>query len=318
MDIKAIIRELLFEHDCVIIPGFGGFIGNFSPARHDRATGMFYPPVKQISFNRSLNHNDGLLISKISRVSGLNYGDSRKLAEEFAKVTTDRLDRGERVIFEHIGTFFHNRENKIQFEPEPNINYHAGSFGLEPFQYLPDKGYDVRKGIFRRLDKEPVMIHHSRRNLWRAAVIIPLLALLVAVPLKTDLFKTKVEATSLNPLVTAEFESNRMAVDEELAAISFSGTADTAVEPEPVTEVIPVPDISTRAPYGIITGSFKSEKNAMVHLEILESEGFVPEINLASNGFYRVTATRCVDLEAAITARDKITRKFPNAWIARL
>ncbi len=66
MDVTAFIRELLFGHDCVIVPGFGGFIGNYTPARIDKRTGTFYPPVKQISFNRNLNHNDGLLVGKIS------------------------------------------------------------------------------------------------------------------------------------------------------------------------------------------------------------------------------------------------------------
>ncbi len=66
MDITAFIRELLFGHDCVIVPGFGGFIGNYTPARIDKSTSTFYPPVKQISFNRNLNHNDGLLVGRIS------------------------------------------------------------------------------------------------------------------------------------------------------------------------------------------------------------------------------------------------------------
>lgn len=314
MDIKAVIRELLFEHDCVIIPGFGGFIGNFSPARIDKVTGMFYPPIKQISFNRNLNHNDGLLISKISMVTGLNYGDSRRLVEEFVMLITGKLARGEKVVFDHIGWFVNNRENNVQFEPEANINYHPGSFGLESFHCLPSGGYDVRRRVIRHIDKQPVNSHHTARNLWRAAVIIPLLALLVAIPLKTDLFKAKVEATSMNPLVTAEFESNRKAVDAEVVTL-----------PSPVSETVEEP--SAAAPetvavstgtYSIITGSFKSEQNAMEHLEILRDEGFTPEIKQAANGFFRVTAARCKDLESAISTRDSITGKFPGAWITRL
>ena len=71
------------------------------------------------------------------------------------------------------------------------------------------------KGLCRHLDKDPVRHSSFRKILWRAAVIIPLLSVLVAVPLKTDLFKTRVETTNLNPLVTAEFEHNKKAVDEE-------------------------------------------------------------------------------------------------------
>ena len=45
-DITVYIRELLFRHDCVIIPGFGAFIGNYFPSHIDRNEGLFYPPVK--------------------------------------------------------------------------------------------------------------------------------------------------------------------------------------------------------------------------------------------------------------------------------
>ena len=79
MDIAAFIRELLFGNDCVIIPGFGGFIGNYSQAHIDNNTGTFYPPVRQISYNRNLSHNDGLLVGMISGSSNISYGDAINL-----------------------------------------------------------------------------------------------------------------------------------------------------------------------------------------------------------------------------------------------
>ena len=189
MDITAFIRELLFGHDCVIVPGFGGFIGNYTPARIDKSTGTFYPPVKQISFNRNLNHNDGLLIGRISMSSKINYGDSRNLVEEFVTGLRKKLEKGEKVVFDNIGSFINNQEGNVQFEPDGNANYHLDSYGLEPFQYLPLEGYDVRKRIIRHIEKDPIKQASRRKALLRAAVIIPLLSLLVVVPLKTDIFK---------------------------------------------------------------------------------------------------------------------------------
>lgn len=308
MDTKAFIRELLFIHDCVIIPGFGGFIGNFSPAYADESSGTFYPPVKKISFNSNLNHNDGLLTGKISQATGVNYGDARHLVEEFAKELKARLAKGEKVEFDHIGTFVYNKESNIMFEPEPNINYHAGSFGLEAFQWHPAREYDVRKRVARHIIKEPVRISTSRKNLWRAAVLIPVLALLIVIPLKTDRFKTKVEATSLNPLVTAEFENNKKAIDE--AAIIVP---DTTMTVKPEAEAPPVDE----AQYTIITGSFKSESNALSHVEILKADGYEPEIHQASNGFYRVTAMTCTSKGTALSTRDSISKKFPGTWISK-
>jgi hypothetical protein len=323
LDTKAFIRELLFGHDCVIIPGFGGFIGNFSPAHIDKITGTFYPPVKKISFNRNLNHNDGLLISKISRSTGVNYGDARHLVQEFVMEMTGKLARGEKVVFDHIGTFVNNHENNVQFEPEANINYYAGSFGLESFQCVPVRDYDVRKRIIRHIDKDPLKQASIRKNLWRAAIIIPILALLIAIPLKTDLFKAKVETTSMNPLVTAEFENNKKAVDEALviipdSSISVKPETPSIVKPETSVTVKPeTPAAALEYNYRIITGSFKSEQNALSHVNSLKADGFNPEITQAASGFFRVTATTCRDMKTAVSTRDSISKKFPGSWISK-
>jgi len=315
MDLKAVIRELLFGHECVIIPGFGGFIGNFSPARIDSSTGTFYPPVRKISFNKNLDYNDGLLISKISRIRVLNYGDSRRIVEEFVKDLNNRLARGEKVIFDHIGNFVLNHEKSIQFEPEININYYLGSFGLEPFQCYPVKGYDVRRRVTRHIDKEPVRQNNMRRKMWRAAIALPILAMIVLVPLKTSLFKTKVESSVMNPLVTAEFENNRRAVDElkNLASDSIMQVNPILTEPEATEPAVPV----SEKIYGVVTGSFKSEENAISHVNILKMQGYDPEIIAASNGFYRVIAIYCTDIEAAIEKKDSISRQFPGTWVSK-
>ena len=186
MDITAFIRELLFGHDCVIVPGFGGFIGNYAPAHVDRSSGTFYPPVKQISFNRNLNHNDGLLIGRISGSLNINYGDARTSVEKFVADLRKKLENGEKVVFDSIGSFINNQEGNVQFEPDRTSNYHLDSYGLESFQCFPLEGYDVRKRIIRHSSRDPLKQGSFRKILWRAAIVIPLLSVMVAVPFKTD------------------------------------------------------------------------------------------------------------------------------------
>ena len=318
VDVTAFIRELLFGHDCVIVPGFGGFIGNYTPARIDKSTGTFYPPVKQISFNRNLNHNDGLLVGRISISSKINYGDSRNLVEEFVIGLRKKLEKGEKVVFDNIGSFVNNHEGNVQFEPDRKVNYHLDSYGLEPFQCLPLEGYDVRRRIIRHVEKDPIKQASIRKVLWRAAVIIPLLSLLVVVPLKTDLFKAKVEATTMNPLVTAEFENNKKAVDE--ANYSESPKIEEKVKPisnEITTTEVVAPVFSETNDYFVITGSFKLKENADSQVNMLKEEGFTPEIVTADNGFYRVCAMMCNDMKTAVIKKDSITKKFPGTWVSR-
>jgi hypothetical protein len=318
VDITAFIRELLFGHDCVIVPGFGGFIGNYTPAQIDRSSDTFYPPVKQISFNRNLNHNDGLLVGKISSTLNINYGDARTIAEKFVADLRKKLENGERIVFDNIGSFINNHEGNVQFEPDRSVNYHLDSFGLESFQCIPLEGYDVRKRIVKHIEKDPVRHISTRKILWRAAVIVPLLSVIVAVPLMTDIFKPKVEASTMNPLVAEEFEHNRAAIEktEKLTveiAPEISAKADEVVTVKEVEKNIG----SASGRFQLITGSFKSRENAQKQVKMLEEEGFSPEIVSSTSGFFRVSAITCNDIESAESKKDSLAGKFPGAWIIR-
>ena len=327
MDITAFIRELLFSHDCVILPGFGGFIGNYSPARVDKATCTFYPPVKLISFNRNLNHNDGLLIGKISSSAGIHYGEAKNLVEEFVAEIKKSLSKGEKVIFEKIGTFQNNSEGNVQFEPDREVNYHLNSYGLTSFHFPLIEGYDVRRRLLKEPSEESTGSTGSRKYLWRAAVIIPLIGALIAVPLITDIFKTRVQATSMNPLVLSTSDSSRNekpAVKKEEGTTTKTPANNTAINTQPSEQNIKpeifspnLSDISSEE-YCVITGSFKSESNASVLKKKLEGEGYSPEIISGPNGFYRVSAVRCRTLSEANTIKEKLETRYSGAWVTRI
>jgi nucleoid DNA-binding protein len=324
LDITAHIRELLFGHDCVIIPGFGGFIGNYTPARIDKNTNTFYPPVKQISFNRNLNHNDGLLIGKISESLQVNYGDARSMAEQFATDITKRLAKGEKVVFDHIGTFMNNHEGNVQFEPDRDANYHLNSYGLGSFQFMPLEGYDLRKRVAGSETRDPLKQVTLRKYLWRAAVIVPLLGIVIAVPLTTNLFKTRVESTNLNPLASVETENKREAANNDKQTDTGLPVIKNIPETAPTTETIVPSNAAAEASSGpaesyyVIAGSFQSESNAMNLMKKLSGEGYTPELINGPNGFYRVGVSRCGNLAEAVQKKDSISRKYSGAWIARI
>jgi cell division septation protein DedD len=343
LDITAIIRELLFGHDCVIVPGFGGFVCNYMPSRIDRSSGTFHPPVRQITFNRNLLHNDGLLIQKICS-TGITYGDARSMVEEYVSGIRKKLERGEEVRLEKIGAFSKNHEGSLEFEPDANVNYHLDSFGLEPFRCYPLEGYDVRKRIIPAT--EDAHRPAFRKYLWRAAVIIPLAIAVVAVSLNTNLLRPGLELTSMNPVMNAQLEHNKAAVDS-METIVLKAKDTTVHEQEAVApEVIPViedtpaeqPAVSKTSvnntvpataketssvkitavrQYYIITGSFQSEENAGKQVRLLQAEGFNPQVVAGENGFYRVCAMACPDLQTAIVKKETIEEKFPGSWISR-
>ena len=57
------IELLLLEHDCVIVPGLGGFIANHMEAHYDQeGDRTFLPPYRTVVYNQQLQINDGLLV----------------------------------------------------------------------------------------------------------------------------------------------------------------------------------------------------------------------------------------------------------------
>lgn len=223
-DISGYIRELLFGHDCVIIPGFGAFIGNYFPSRVDRSEGMFYPPSRKITFNRHLTGNDGLLIGHISSSLGIGYGEARDMVIEWAEGIRKKIMAGNQVSMDHLGVFSLNNEGAIIFDPDLSVNYLLTSYGLTAYHRNPVSGFDVRKRTLERRHEHPVSQPSVRRLLMRAAVIIPVLVALALVPFNDRIFKGRVDESTMNPLASAELEYNRKQIDAAVKVVIPEGT----------------------------------------------------------------------------------------------
>lgn len=331
-DINAYIRELLFGHDCVIVPGFGAFIGNFSPASIDRGEGLFYPPSKKITFNRHLTTNDGLLIGHISARKGIGYGESRDIVADYAEVLRRRIAGGDQVTLEHIGTFSTNREGNLIFEPDSDASYLLTSYGLDSYHRRPVADFDIRKRVLEIHEKPSMRQPSVRRLLTRAAVIIPLLVAMALVPFNNKIFKGKVAESSLNPLATAELEFNRAQINSEKVEtdpgiVSDSGSAVTpAVSTEaevtvaPAVKEEPVPVFVPAKPafrYMLVTGSFQTEANALTMVEKLRSRGYSPEVAAGPNGYLRVSAVTFESFTEAKEALASLITAFPETWVCK-
>ena len=348
-DIGGYIRELLFGHDCVIIPGFGAFIGNYFPSRIDRREGMFYPPSRKVTFNRHLTGNDGLLIGHISSHLGIGYGESRDMVIEWAEGLRKKILAGSQVNMEHLGTFSLNNEGAIIFDPDLSVNYLLSSYGLTAYHRQPVSGFDVRRRVLERRHEQPVSQPSVRRLLMRAAVIIPVLVALALVPFNDHIFKGRVDESTMNPLASAELEYNRKQID---AAVNIAVPADKVTEEqasattassgeqmEPAAAIVtgdmqagrvtnenPVsreeaparlPEVVHDYRYLVIIGSFQGEENALTMVEKLRRQGFDPEVAGGPDGFLRVSAVSFDNIDDAKTSLAKLRTDFPGAWVYR-
>ncbi|GAJ00206.1 unnamed protein product, partial [marine sediment metagenome] len=202
MDISSYIKDLLLLHDCVIVPKFGGFVANYRAAEINYSNNTLSPPAKDISFNKSLVHNDGLLISYISKCKGIGYIDAKRIVSDFVTETQKKLEKGKKVTFDEIGLFYNDSQHNLQFEPDPSTNFLIDSFGLSFFQFSTIEDYDVSKRIQRKFkDKEAVKIFIKRQTVRRILIGIPLLLALSLIPLKIKYIENfRSDSFSLSPL----------------------------------------------------------------------------------------------------------------------
>ena len=105
LDLGQYIVQLLLSHDCVIVPGFGGFVANYQDAVHNESSHTFYPPSKKIVFNSSLSHNDGLLISSVAEQLGVGYDEAAQLVAQSVDEAWIMLEKGNTLKLEGIGFF---------------------------------------------------------------------------------------------------------------------------------------------------------------------------------------------------------------------
>lgn len=134
--IEKAIRDLLYEHDYIMIPGFGAFIVNYIPAEFSSENNSFSPPVRTVSFNSMLKQDDGLITTYLSRNYAMSIDDAKKAIAEFASQLKQKLSIQKSFSIEGIGNFILNTENNIVFEPTKQTNYFTESFGFEKFYTL--------------------------------------------------------------------------------------------------------------------------------------------------------------------------------------
>ncbi len=133
MNIGPYISELLYDYECVVLPGFGGFIVNDKPASINRITHQFKPPFRQIIFNVHLSANDGLLTDHIAHTEGLTYQEVKTRLDAVVAAYRKQLEKGQKVFVGKIGELYFDENKHIVFDQNTATNYNPNSFGLTGF-----------------------------------------------------------------------------------------------------------------------------------------------------------------------------------------
>ncbi len=172
MRLEVFIADLLFDHDCVVVPDFGGLVANYRSARLNRISHELFPPSKHVGFNKNLVKNDGLLANHIASVLGIGYKDALSRIAETVANYEELLKKDGRISWEKIGVFFKDRSGQLQFIPDEQENFLTEAYGLSPIQLRPVSKEEIIETPVIELVSPS---EKSRNTGWKvaAAVLIP-------------------------------------------------------------------------------------------------------------------------------------------------
>jgi cell division septation protein DedD len=325
MNIEHYLSDLLYEYDCVIIPGLGGFIGNNSPSRVNSIHHTFFPPCKSLLFNINLKQNDGLLANRIVQDKKISYEEAMESIRSFVNQCKASLKEGKRIRLMNIGTLYVDNRRTLQFDQDKETNYLLDSYGLSSFVSLPVQRHGahpaIEKMIPRTSGSSPVKAGMVSKTLkWAAILAIPFGAAVLFGIANFDTLKNIPVSYSglLYPSQTSlsappSPKKVKMSLHPEGQTLALASNALPAEETHPAT----VTPHESSSVFGIIIGAFKIRENADRLVADLNKNGHEASIfDETRTGLFRVSLQNFADREEALNALAIIRdSEFPAAWL---
>ncbi|MBS1647387.1 MAG: SPOR domain-containing protein [Bacteroidetes bacterium] len=335
-NIESYISELLFEHDCVLIPAFGGFIARNASAHFTKTGNTLVPPSKSIVFNKNLTNNDGLLAGYVMEKEGLPYPQAVALIEQFVQHCTQHIEKYKRYEFSELGILYKSAENTLLFEQYTHQNHHIFSFGLPVVQatkrLIKEEKKTEEKTLQYRSLKAPVAKQTHQKPVRRIVAAASLAACIIALmfwvthqnPIK------KVEAT-LNPFVKTENKTTvpkdtnstpSPTLSETKATLSVNKKPDIDTARADKTTVVKSVETLTTAwyqqPYQIVVGCFSVKQNAFKLINQLSNQNLQAQIaGQNAKNMYIVSVAGFTNEKEARAKLTEIKEQYPSAWLLR-
>ncbi len=294
MQLSLYISDLLFEHDCVTVPGFGSFLGNYKSAHYDLSQEKFSPPFKQISFNSQIKDNDGILAKYVSKKLDISFDEAIKEIHQTVLSWSIKL-KTERIVLKNLGEIYFNSDHKMVFVPDSSVNHLKDSFGLSPIfvRQIKDKSTRDVVGLEK---KKPI------KSFYKTAAVWTLLIIGLGAALYINQRNNFIEKQ-----IALEEEYRNQTIEEVQKAVFNFG------ELPPLTINVKV----KKKKYFIIAGAFRINQNAKNLVSNLKRKGYDATIlGLNDKGLSPVSFSSFTNRKKAVAQLRIIQRKEnKDAWI---
>lgn len=336
--IESHLPRLILEHDCLVIPGLGGFVCNDRPARFDEAAQELVPPRRAIQFNERLLHNDGVLAHAVAIAERLAYPEALAAVEQEAAAMREVLQRQRSVNLPHVGRLFIAASGATQFMAEAELERLLDGFGLQRIPLKP---------IVREAKEDPVVLPMATPVRWpriAAAIAVPLLAGSVwwfsgsndvsALSILPEWGLRSAPAAyapkSVAPLAPLNVVSDYGEVMQMKESVRFdfaegrldpAGLRIAAVEKEVLEAAVPEFEAELNmasAAFALVAGAFAQERNAQSHVASLSEVGLQADIH-RQGSLHFVTVGLFAEEDDARSALEAVRASGHEAvWMKRL
>lgn len=134
-ELERHIAKLLLDNDCVIVPGFGGFMAHHIAASYDEKNHIFLPPTRTVGFNPRLTMNDSVLAQDYVSCYDLSYPEALKRIEsevdEFRQMILGE-DGGYELC--GIGRLYALENGEYDFIPNDTGITTPATYGFQAFE----------------------------------------------------------------------------------------------------------------------------------------------------------------------------------------
>lgn len=136
-EIERHIVRLLLDNDCVIVPGFGGFLAHRIPASYNKAEGIFLPPSRTIGFNPLLTMNDSLLAQAYANCYDISYPEALKHIDNDVAILKQTIESEGELNICGLGRIVLNQSGSYDFQPDRSGFVSPELYGLDTFEITP-------------------------------------------------------------------------------------------------------------------------------------------------------------------------------------
>ncbi|MBP5360690.1 MAG: SPOR domain-containing protein [Bacteroidaceae bacterium] len=122
------IENLLLSHDCVIVPGIGGFVTHFEEAFFSEDGSEIFPPYCSVSFNAHLSDKEdkyGMLTQSYMTAYDINYPKALALVNDDVAEMRDTLRKNMELQIGTIGTLQLTLNYSLLFTPSEECGLFA-------------------------------------------------------------------------------------------------------------------------------------------------------------------------------------------------